>query len=1195
MSRQWVQHYRLNISLFFMSDIRSKNGAKGGLCPLVYIQNHLKIMQKNCIPSKLLLTVMKVTLVPFLISLLFSSLAFASNGWGQELLNKQVSIQADQQSLKTVLTSIEKTAKVKFSYVPSLINNQKVSISASNQQLDAVLDLLLTPLQIKYSVSGNYIILNKKTPVPPPVSRSETGSVTPLPDLNKKEITIKGMVRDPSDQEPLAGVSVVIKGTSQGTTTDGKGNFELSVPDENAILVFSFVGYVSYETIVGNKSRVDVELRVDTKALEEVVVVGYGTQKKENLTGAVSTVSSKEIENRPVSNLAMALQGLSPGLSITRQTGQPGDEGIGIQVRGATSANGNVEPLLIVDGVSSPGISLQALNPNDIESITVLKDAAAAAIYGAQAAGGVILVTSKKGKSGKTIFEFSSIVGTDWALNIPERMPTWEELEYNNMARLNSGAAAAHTAETIAILKEGKITSRINPNDTTRYQYYGNESIINQMLRKNTLMQTHNISARGGTDKLNFLISLGYYDKQGVFKVGPDQNSRYNVRLNLGTQLNKYLSLDSRITYTLQKQEAPSVGTNGNGALLFNLYRYSSQNPLLTPDGRYNTTSGATVYAVMDAGGYDNRDRNFFDGVFTAKFANLVKGLEVRAIYGAQYRRDDRDIFKRTVQRYYRTAVGDIINTPNSYQLINGMTQNNNLQFLADYDFSIGPKHKFHLLGGYQWEDSRFEEITTGVTNMVSNDLPSLGLGDETTKTNAQRVNAYALQSYFGRFNYNYADRYLFEATLRVDESSRLAPGLRTKTFPSLSAGWNIHRESWFTIPFVSEFKLRGSWGRLGAASGIGLYDYLALMNRNADLVLGSPEVKSTYFSQTTVPSSQLSWETIETSNGGLDIGLFKNRIQASVDYYVKYNRNMLSALQLPATFGVGTPRINNGELKSWGWEAELKYRDHIGDNFTYSVAMNVSDNQNKLIKFAGRRVISAGTVGTLEGYPINSIWGYQTDGYFQTNDEVKTWAFQDSRTAAGDVKYQDLNGDKKITVGSGSPEDHGDLVYQGTTQPRLLFGFNVSMQWKGFDFTAFLQGVGKRNFVPTRQSLDANIASYYQALAIHRDYWTPDNPNALFPRPYVNATHNYLVADKWILNARYVRLKNIQIGYSLPPSLLSKIKIARARLYFTGQDLLTISGLGKFQGYFDPEQRDGVAADYPFFATAALGLNLTF
>jgi TonB-linked SusC/RagA family outer membrane protein len=1149
-------------------------------------------MQKDGIHAKLLSDIMKVTLVPFLITLIFSSLTFASNGLGQELLNRQVTIRAEQTSLKSVLAAIEKSAKVKISYVPSLVRHQVVSIDASNQRLKDVLGKILDPAKIRYSVSGNFIILNKVEEKSVP--EKETGAAVLQKEDPRAEILVKGMVRDPENKDPLAGVSVVIKGTSQGTTTDGRGNYELAVPNETAILVFSFVGYISQEMQVGSRSRLDVELRVDTKALEEVVVVGYGTQRKENLTGAVSTVTSKEIENRPVSNVAMALQGLSPGLSITRQTGQPGDEGIGIQVRGATSANGNVEPLLIVDGVSSPGVTLQAMNPNDIESITVLKDAAAAAIYGAQAAGGVILITSKKGKSGKTIFEFSSIVGTDWALNVPERMPTWEELEYNNLARINSGSAAAHSAETIAILKEGKITHRINPNDSTRYQYFGTKSLIDQLLRKNTLMQTHNISARGGTDKLNFLISLGAYDKQGVFKVGPDKNNRYNMRFNLGTQLTKHLSLDSRITYTLQQQQAPSVNTNGNGLLLFNLYRNSSINPLLTPEGRYNT-QGAEAYAIMEAGGYDNRNRNSFDGVFTAKITKLVKGLELRGIYGTQYRNSDRNLFKRTVQRWYRTAPGDILNTPNSYTVINDVTRNNNLQFLADYNLKIGGNHKFHFLGGYQWEDSRYVEISTGVTAMVSNDLPALGLGDETTKTNSQRINTYAFQSYFGRFNYSYADRYLFEATLRMDESSRLAPGRRSKMFPSLSAGWNIHRESWLNLAFLSELKLRGSWGRLGAASGIGLYDYLALMNRNANLVLGSPEVKTTYFAQTTVPSSQLSWETIETTNGGIDFGFFKNKLTGSLDYYVKYNRNMLSALQLPSTFGVGTPRVNNGELKSWGWEVELRYRDRIGDHFTYSVSTNLSDNQNKLLSFAGRRVISAGTVGTLEGYPLNTIWGYQTNGYFQDMDDVKSSAFQDSRNAAGDIKYVDQNRDNRINVGSGSPEDHGDLVYQGTTQPRYLFGFNLNMQWKGLDFTAFFQGVGKRNFVPTRQSLDANVGTSYQALTIHRDYWTPENPDALFPRPFVNATHNYLTSDKWILNGRYMRLKNLQVGYSLSPKLLSKVKIARARIYFTGQDLLTVSGLGKFQGYYDPEQRDGVSADYPFFATAALGINLTF
>ncbi len=1115
---------------------------------------------------------MKLTLI----LLAITSLQLSASGYSQN-----ISISGTHIPLQTVFSSIEEQSGYFFFYKYAEVQQAgPVSLSLKNATLQQALEATFKGQPFTYAIEDKTVIVKRKAKAAKPLS-------PPPADIEGKVTDAKGV--------PLPGATVLVKDTDQATLTDTDGQFRLENVKEDAVLVFTYLGYITQEVKYNGQSGISVVLQENTQGLSEVVVVGYGTQRKANLTGAVSTVTSKEIENRPVPNVALALQGLSPGLSVTRTTGQPGSEGVGIQIRGATSANGDVEPLVVVDGVASPSTTLQTMNPNDIESITVLKDAAAAAIYGAQAAGGVILVTSKKGKEGKTVFEYSSIVGAEWALNVPERMETWEELEYNNMARVNSGANAAHSAERIQILKEGTIEYRVNPNDTTRYEYFSRKSLVDQLIRDYSLMNTHNISARGGTDKLNFLVSLGYYGKQGAFKVGPDRNDRYNARINLGTQLSRHLSLDSRITYTHQKQEAPSQNTNGSGLLLYNLYRYSSFNPVFTPEGRYNTTLAATAYAEMEAGGYNNYDRNLFDGVFTARLTELAKGLEIRGVYGVQYWRSDRELFKRSVQRWYRTVPGDVINSPNSFAVSNGITQNNNLQLLVDYELSLGANHHFHVLGGYQWEDGRTESTSTGVTAMVSNDLPALNLGNETNKTNSQNINTYAFQSYFTRFNYSYADKYLLEATFRVDESSRLAPGLRTKSFPSVSVGWNLHREPWFSLPFISELKPRASWGRLGAASGIGAYDYLPLLNPNGNLVLGAPEVKTTYIAQTTVPSSRLSWETIETSNVGFDFGLFRNKLQGSVDYYVKHNHNMLTALQLPATFGVSTPMINNGELKSWGWETELRYRDRIGSDFSYSIGVNISDNKNELQSFAGRRIISSGTVSTLEGYPLNSIWGYQAAGYFRSEAEVGEWSFQDSRTGAGDVKYIDQNGDGRISFGSGTMEDPGDLVFLGTTQPRYLFGVNLSTQWKNFDFSLFLQGVGKRNFMPARQALDANVASYYQALAIHRDYWTPENPDALFPRPFVNASHNYLPSDKWVLDGSYVRMKNIQLGYSLPQSLLSKVRIARARVYFTGQDLLTLSGLRDFQGYFDPEQRDGVSADYPFFGTAAMGLNLAF
>ncbi len=516
---------------------------------------------------------------------------------------------------------------------------------------------------------------------------------------------------------------------------------------------------------------------------------------------------------------------------------------------------------------------------------------------------------------------------------------------------------------------------------------------------------------------------------------------------------------------------------------------------------------------------------------------------------------------------------------------------------MANYDVKIAAKHDLSILVGYNYEDFRFENMVAGATNLVSNDLPTLNLGDDKTKTNSQSIGTNASQSIFSRFNYNYDGKYLLEATIRRDENSKLAPNLRVKIFPSASAGWNIHREGFMkNVNFISEMKLRASWGRLGGALGgsiLGNYDYLSQLSRGSALVLG--DSRASYLFQSSIPSQELSWETIETTNFGLDLGLFKNQLTLNVDYYIKYNRNMLTPQNLPAVIGIGTPRKNNGELKSWGWELEARYRGQIGKDFSFTVAANLSDNQNKLLNFAGRNIVNAGTNSIVEGYPLNSVFGYKTDGYFQTADEVKAWAFQDNRTGAGDVKYLDLNGDAKINPGKGNTTDFGDLLYLGTTQPRYLFGTNLGFNYKGFDFSAFIQGVGKRSFRPETETVAPLLVTWKQALAIHRDYWTPENPNALYPRPYTGGTHNYRVSDKWLLNGQYARLKNLQVGYTIPEKLSTKLKISRARIFFSAQDILTFSKLGNFKGYFDPEQRDNIENDYPFFATASMGINLNF
>lgn len=1018
--------------------------------------------------------------------------------------------------------------------------------------------------------------------------------------------TVSGRITASENNEALPGVSVVVKGTTQGTTTDNDGRYSLKLPSANATLVISFIGYVRQEVAVGSRSTVDVTLQVDDKSLDEVVVVGYGTQKKANLTGAVSTIDSKVIQNRPSSNLTNALQGTTPGLIVTRSSGQPGSENLNIQIRGVTSANGAVPPLVILDGVTVPSNTLLTLNPNDVESMSVLKDAAAAAIYGAQAAGGVILVTTKKGKSGKVTFDYLAQYGTDWAINLPKRMSLTDEANYVNLGNKNAGIGPEYTDFDLEQIRNN-VPYVVNPADTSTYLFYNQEPLTDQLLRRYTSMRTHNITARGGTDKLNFLVSGGYYEKQGLFKVGPDNNRRYNLRVNLGAQLTKHLSLEALMSYTNERTQRSSSDPEGGG-LIYQIYRSRTRTPFFTPEDRYNGAgSAASAYGELESGGYNRLFKNYFDGTFTLRAADVIKGLNLRAVAGTQYRPENRNVFFRTVPLWFKSRIARYVNQVNSYQVTRDLTKNLNLQFLADYSFKVGANHNFALLGGYQWEDYRFERVFTQANNLTSNDLPTLSLGDDLTKSNSETIRTYAFQSVFGRFNYNFADKYLVEATLRQDESSKLAPGLRRQVFPSASVGWNIHRELFFAnrIGFITELKLRGSWGRLGGALGetLGFYDYINQLSRTIQNVSGYPnatnivlgDTRTSFIGQTSIPSPALSWETIETTNGGIDLGFFQNRLQASFDYYVKFNRNMLTPQQLPATIGINTPRKNNGELKSWGWELDLRFRDRIGQAFNYNVSLNLSDNQNRLVSFSGRQVVNAGFNNLIEGYPINTLWGYQTAGFFTSADEVKASAFQDNRTGPGDLKYVDRNGDGRLTVGKGNVNDYGDLVLIGSDQPRWLFGGSLGFDVKGFDFMAFFQGVGERWFRPNTESIAPRLVTWKQPLAVHLDYWSPENPDALYPRPYTGATHNYVASDRWTLSGRYMRLKNLQIGYTLPATLTQKVKIARARFFFSGQDLFTISALGKFQGYYDPETRNGVENDYPFFATASLGLNIGF
>ncbi|MCF8715614.1 TonB-dependent receptor [Joostella atrarenae] len=1017
--------------------------------------------------------------------------------------------------------------------------------------------------------------------------------------INEVQLTVNGLVTS-ENGDPIPGVNVMIKGTSKGVLTDFDGNYTINVSNSNATLVFSYIGFTSQEIVVGNQKTIKVTLKEDVSQLDEVVVVGYGTQKKANLTSAVSTVSSEALENRPVTNLTSALQGTTPGLNISRSSGQPGEEGLNIQIRGISSANGAVNPLVIVDGVPSSTSALnQTLNPEDVESVTVLKDAAAASIYGSQAAGGVILVTTKSGKSGKTVVSYSGQIAGSKPVNMPERLSLLDEANYSNLARENAGIGPEYNDQAIQNIING-VEYEVSDSNPNNYIYYNqSQDVRDIVLRDVSLQLTHNLKVSGGSEDIKYLFSLGYLDQDGVFKIGPDKFKRYTSRLNLNANLNKYLNLDSRVSYAVHNRDQPSQSNSGNNYGLFQYLQTVRQRyPVFTPEGRL--ASGANTYALLTEGGYKDKEINELDGILTLTAKNFIKGLEIRTIYGRKFRAYDNETFNRTVTLWGAFDPIRYLNNPNSFSLYKETIETQNFQFLTDYDLSLN-KHNFHILAGYQWEDYRLSGVNTYASSLVSNDLPTLNTGARESYNNTQNIRTYAAQSFLSRFSYNYDGKYLFEATIRSDETSRLAPDSRVNWFPALSFAWNIHKENWFsdTLPFISQFKPRFSWGQLGNANGniIGYYDYLSTLSSGSGLVLGASENRTTYFYQNGVPSSTLAWETIETINYGIDLSLFKNRLQTSFDYYIKKNKNMLIPLDLPATFGVNTPRVNNGELKSWGWELDVKYNDRIGENFNWNLGFNLSDNQNELINYGeGRDVVRLGTNNLIQGYPISTIWGYETkDGYIETQEQLDAAPFYSNKTGIGDIEYIDQNGDGLINQGSGTTEDPGDLVNLGSTNPRYLFGITGGAQWKNIDFSFFFQGAADRSYAPNRQAIQPYASSWLSAQKHQADYWTPDNPNAAYPRPFYQGSHNFATSDRWVLNGNYIRLKNIQLGYSLSPSTIKQIGLNQLRFYVSGQDILTFSKLGVFDGVFDPEQNNGIRSSYPVFAYVSFGINISF
>jgi len=974
------------------------------------------------------------------------------------------------------------------------------------------------------------------------------------------------------------------------------------------LTLFSAMCILGIETVMAQQVKTDSSTQ--PKSIEEVVIIGYGKQKRTNLTTAVSTIDGKVLENRSAPNIANMIQGSAPGLVVTRNSGRLSGQGLNLQIRGITSVNGNVSPMIVIDGIVSNTESFYGLNPEDIESISILKDGGATAIYGAASAGGVILVNTKRGKSGQTKISFSSSIAIQKAMNTPKRLKLVEEMEYMNLARTNSGLSPEYNDVDLDRAVNGP-TFVLNPSNN-RWITYNQQDFIKMTLRDSYSMIKNNLTISGGNNKLTYLASLGNMQQEGVFRVGEDFFSRWNARVNLSAKVNEFIKIDFVSAYIGQAIDNPVTGgqgLEGDGlSVLRQMYNSRLRYPIYDEFGRWyiSGTSSYSGYAQLVDGGFDRDRKEYFSNSVTSTISNLVKGLEIRLIYGRDIDNKKNKNFRRTVEFWEGPNVKTLRNASNRYTVTWNQYIHENFQGIIDYDYNID-LHNFHIMGGYQVQKYDYENLSGNTSNLYVNDDPSLNFtSSQDNKNNGEIINSEITQSIFGRFNYDYASTYLFEFTLRSDESSRLTKGDRVKIFPSFSIGWNISRESWFEdLPisnFINELKPRASWAKVGSKTGIGFYDYISQLSTSTNIDIGGSRQLAIYPSR--IPATNLEWETIETKNIGLDFSILNRKLYGTFEYFNKYNNNMFVPVSLPATIGMSTPMLNVGRLKVWGWEFSLGWRDKIGKDFRYNVSAILSDNKNRLINYTGtNNVVVSGVNGLIEGYSTNTIWVYKTDGYYQTVDDVANGpdysriSNKPSVPAPGDVRYVDVNGDGQISVGANTLEDHGDLVHIGDTHPRYQFGINLDMSYKNFDFSLFIQGIGKRRFKPNNSMIQPTIRSWYLPMAHQMDYWTPENRNALFPRPFLEGEHNFLNSDKWFFNGAYARLKNIQLGYSITrKKLLKNTPLQRIRIYVSGEDLLTISKLPKaLKGVIDPEQEQNTQARYPFSKSFSVGANIDF
>lgn len=996
-------------------------------------------------------------------------------------------------------------------------------------------------------------------------------------EAEAQDFSVRGTVVSASDQQPIPGVTVLVKGTTRGVATDLDGSFAISVPSQTSVLVFSFVGYVSQEITVGNQSVINVNLREDISSLNEVIVVGYGTQKKSDITGAISVVDADDIKKFSTNDVAQMLQGRASGVQVIGD-GQPGAIP-NVRIRGI-STFGNGQPLYVIDGVPI-GTTPRDFNPNDIESMQVLKDASAGAIYGSRAANGVIIITTKQGKKNTPLkVEYTSYAGID---QVWQRIPVLGREDYQmiiNEVQRNGNQPLVPANDP----NNPRFISDID----TDWQKEG---------LKNGFRQNHNINLSGGGEYTQYNASIDYFDNKGTLVGNGPNYERYSMRMNtisekgrlkVGTSLYYMHSFEDALTFR------PDVLAGNRPPLIADLVQAIPTMPIFDPNnlGGFGGTEADLQRAIsLNVIGVNNLftanttvDRTFATGwgeYNLLEKANQKLSYKLNLNYDRTHARDLSYLPAFRLGFFFNDGTSRM---DDGHRILStGLVENT-----LNYNATFG-KHRLDVLVGQMYQEGSTIN-RNGYSEGIDVNFPVLDNGVNKQASGSEF--RYAISSYLGRVNYAYDDRYLLTATLRRDGSSKFAPSNRFGNFPSVALGWNVHNEKFLTLPsFISDLKVRASYGQLGNAN-IGDYLYFATINPNVLYNFGGDVVRGAIQTQQVDPN--IRWETRTTSNIGIDAGLFDGKFLFTAEYYNSTTTDILVSVPIPASTGAaGSPVVNAGSLRNQGVELELTYRKMQGD-FTFDISANATTLRNEVLALGGdnQPIFGAGA-RTIVGLPIGHHFGHRAIGIFQSQEEINNHAFQSAGTAPGDIKFEDINGDGVINFAD-------DRVYLGNGLPTIYYGLNFTGRYKNFDFTMFASGAGGY-LINSRPYRDIMLTQDFTNR--HEDIlkrWTPENPSNTWPRLVAgDPNQNQRDSDRegWLQDGTHLRIQTVSVGYQIPTTGNIFGKLLSARVYFTVQNLYT------FQSYkgFNPDFNAGVFSpgfdfgSFPRPRTTMLGLQVSF